>query len=157
MPNPISIQNKITALKFYFEKAPERLTQIRDLCLELAKDIDSHLQSQNDKRQYTRLDLTLPIKYIPCDENGYIIDDQRDGLIRDISLGGVMLEMKERRSPGEFLLLNLLIKHSPIQIKGRIMHIKDLKSGAWLAGIEFTEIEERDLRVIFRFLADNYN
>lgn len=150
-----AIQQRIEVLKIYLETAPEKLIEIRNLCTELATEINKYLQSQNDKRQYVRLDLVLPVTYALYKENG-IKDVEQSGLIRDISLGGTMIEMKEKPLPGTPVLLNLQIGKNPVQVKGQTARIKDFKEDTWLVGIEFTEIEEKDLRVIFRFLAENY-
>jgi len=155
MPNPDSIQNKINALKIYLENAPEQLTAIRDLCTELTVEINKYLQSQSDKRQYGRLDLILPVKYAFYKKDGTPGAEQ-SSLIRDISLGGAMVEMKEKPLLGASLILNLQVGQAPIQVKGRIRRIKEFQGEVWLVGVEFTEIKEEDVRFIFRFLVDNY-
>jgi c-di-GMP-binding flagellar brake protein YcgR len=153
MPNPVPIQDKINALKRILDTYPEQLAQIRDLCAELTAEIDKHLQTE--KRQYARLDLVLSVKYAFYGENK--IQAEQMGIIRDISLGGASIEMKQRPSPETPIVLNLLRNNkAPIQIKGRVLRVREFKEGTWLVSVEFTEIEEKDLRAIFRFLAENY-
>ncbi len=153
MPNPTPIQDKINALKRMLDTQPEQLAQIRDLCAQLMAEIDKHLQTE--KRQYARLDLILSVKYSFYGENETRAEQL--GVIRDISLGGASIEMKEKPSPETPLILNLLRNNgNPIQIKGRVVRVRDFKEDTWLVSVEFTEIEEKDLRAIFRFLAENY-
>lgn len=79
----------------------------------------------------------------------------KDGMLLDLSAGGLKLSIKEDLAIGTKLIFVLNIEDDDIILKGQIVH-KDInlvpKQTAYLYGIKFIDIEEDEQEKIIRYL-----
>ncbi len=100
-----------------------------------------------DSRKFVRINSDFNVWYQTLDE-----DDMSFGkpLSKNISAGGIQLEMEEPETVGAYLLLKFNVPEydNKINARGRIVWVKKGESGNYEVGIEFLEISRDDMAAI---------
>ena len=101
-----------------------------------------------DDRKFVRIKSKFNVWYQTIDEEDISFGKPSS---KDISAGGILLEMEEPpESVGTLLMIKFDIPDydKKIQAKGRVVRTKKLESGSFDVGIQFTDISEEDMTAI---------
>ncbi len=110
-------------------------------------------ETMEERRKFVRLDTTVKISYkvlLPT-------DDQNHTNSRDISAGGVKIEVKEQLKPNTILWLeiNLPTEADPLQAKGEVVwqeKINTAENNRYEMGIKFIEMDLNDRHRLNKYL-----
>ncbi|MCM8771013.1 MAG: PilT/PilU family type 4a pilus ATPase [Candidatus Omnitrophica bacterium] len=105
-----------------------------------------------EKRRYSRIPVTLTIKYCKEDELEPIY---KDAISNDISEGGILIQTKESLPVGTPLKLYITSVRltSPIQISGKVVRVEEVEEGKlYNLGIAFTAIEQKHTDFIKKYI-----
>ncbi len=106
-------------------------------------------------RAFTRVSVNLPAKFREMDKVKF-----RDGLVRNLSAGGLLLETAYRMKQGAGIEVQLtLSKSSPMIVLARVVHVVKLPRGAGkktprMYGCEYTEIDRAQRLAIIEYVWD---
>ncbi len=109
-----------------------------------------------DRRQYPRLDITLPF--------AFDISEQKlpDGITANISLGGMLVYLPHQVSPGQVLEMIMRLpgkdQEAPFKARGEVVWVQNGEfEGGYIcqAGLRFFEMSPRSFNVWRDFL-QNY-
>ncbi|MCM8779590.1 MAG: PilT/PilU family type 4a pilus ATPase [Candidatus Omnitrophica bacterium] len=105
-----------------------------------------------EKRRYTRIPVTLAIKYCRLDEKEAVY---KDAISTDIGQEGILIQAKEAFSIGTQLELYItsVRLNSPIKTTGKVVRIEEVEEGkTYNIGITFIHIEPRYADFIKKYI-----
>ena len=110
---------------------------------------DLHLEKRKFKRAYVQ----YPVKYKLMPKENSIAAIKKDGMSRDLSIGGVRIEGDIAADPGDVIKLEFKTeyKESPITAFAEIKWIKEV-SGQHQFGLEFLALKEEDKDLIEKMI-----
>ena len=105
------------------------------------------------RRQHPRIDAKLSAEIT-------IYDEVFTATTRDISEGGVGLDLDRPLDEGQTLSLNLFLvvdevedeTAAPLKVKGKVAWCAETEDGAWAAGVRFEDIAENQRAWLKQFL-----
>ena len=110
----------------------------------------------NDKRQFNRIDEQIAIDYRIITLGDKPHENLRFSGLADmdnISEGGILFEYHEAIPVGSLMELGFDIqKESPLYMKGRVMHVKQLSSARYAIGIQFLVSLEEDKQALLHHI-----
>lgn len=113
--------------------------------------MDNNFPGQNLRNHVRLLSLNL-VSYTQYNEEGQA-EQTAMGRTLDLSTGGIKLEVNEPYPLSTNLEFTLQIKERLIEVKGRVVHVEELKNGKVGMGIKFTDIDPDDKDHLENFLA----
>lgn len=113
-----------------------------------------------NRRAFYRKELSIPIYYSLKDFENIIEEGVKSGWIRNISKGGLGIEISPLKYDGEYekvgnvltLFFNLPPYNSPIKTKGEIMRVSTDKKFQVYFGIKFLDLNKNSKQIIDFFL-----
>ncbi len=72
--------------------------------------------------------------------------------VQNISGGGVQIKTGTALSAGEKLKIAFSLEAGMLSFGGIIMYAQSLSDGNWLAGVKFTDLSDKDSKLLKRFL-----
>ena len=99
------------------------------------------------RRNYYRLEVSLPVKFKQLDDN-----EEYEGIIKDISGGGVKLHTFSQLPVEQCIEICLCLENSHMKVIGKVVRAEKLESKLYEYGIYFVEINEKDRDKIIRFI-----
>jgi c-di-GMP-binding flagellar brake protein YcgR len=109
-------------------------------------------QQSSNVRKYARI-LTLNMVSYRAQEPDGKSAGAGIGRTLDLSPGGIKLEVSHRYPLSSELELNLQVKEKIIRVRGRVVHLEELKNGKIGVGIQFSRVSKEDKDFIENFLA----
>ncbi|MFC1621392.1 PilZ domain-containing protein [Candidatus Omnitrophota bacterium] len=108
-----------------------------------------------EKRRFIRFNIALKVLYVIRKEPR----EEKTGISKDISAGGLELLAKEKMTPGNKIALTLCIPEAlnPVHLNGTIVWSKEVDGddkSSYSAGVEFGKIEEDNKSTFLRFLCN---
>lgn len=79
------------------------------------------------------------------------IGDGQEGSILNMSLGGILLRLRRVLTPGSSYFLKLFFDGREAVVEARVVHLL-IRSGDFLAGMEFVRLSAGDREALERFL-----
>ncbi len=105
----------------------------------------------DEKRHHPRFDSRHLLHFImPGD--GDFPDTQGMGRTLNVSHTGILIETYTSIEEGRSILLTIGIEEDLVVVKGRVVHTKPIRSGAYTAGIEFSDLSEASRQVLDRYI-----
>lgn len=106
-----------------------------------------------EKRKFVRVASRFMVWYQTIDENELSFGKP---MSKNISAGGILLEMEEPLKVGTFLSLKFKLPDSPreILVKGKVVRMQRLESGKMDTGIEFSSIEGEDMEMLEKMASE---
>ncbi|MBN2382868.1 PilZ domain-containing protein [bacterium] len=114
------------------------------------KNVQDHA---HEKRKFPRLDAKYLVSYEYFDDE-FTEDVEGMGLIQNLSLGGILVEIDKRVRLGAILFLEIALRDNVIKAAGKIVHIKQLSGDKSEVGVSFTDIEPFALEVLTGFFRE---
>ncbi len=103
--------------------------------------------NNDEKRAYTRVVSVNLVTYRHFDDSGDI-DESSMGRTRNISEGGILLEVYKHYPLFSILELQIALCEEVINPRGRVVRLQELEGGLVEMGIKFIEISPRDSSLI---------
>lgn len=109
------------------------------------------------RRDFYRLRTLIPIKYklIGNDASDNMAEDIFDGIVKDISGGGILMLTEKKLKENDVILIQLKLRdYGKHQIKGRVVRINTMNSTADKieVGIMFEELDDKTRDNIIAFI-----
>jgi len=104
------------------------------------------MSNQDERRVWVRHPAELPTTVEPA---GVAVGQSLPGLVRDISQGGIKLEIDQPFEEGDLLTVGLVgpAGHSPLTVLACVVHCAPAGAGRWSLGCSFAqELSDADLR-----------
>lgn len=100
-----------------------------------------------EKRKFVRIKSDFCVWYQTIDEDDVSFGRPQS---KDISAGGILLEMEDAERVGATIIMKFKIpsNENEINAKGRVVRVHRLEGQKFEIGIEFTEIDPDDMRLI---------
>ncbi len=108
-----------------------------------------------DPRRYVRVKTRNLISYLSYDEDDNLIS-QGIGIAMDISKGGILLETAIPIKPGMVVLSATDQEKNLMELRGKLIHSNQSKTGTYFSGIEFISVDER-IKDFITSLVKEYN
>jgi len=103
------------------------------------------------RRQFVRVPVALPITYRIVDREG--LSEVKDGIILDLSGGGIQLKTYEDLPSETILLMKMDLGTNTVEVPGMtIRSVKEQDKQSYLVSIRFHEISERLRDSIIRYV-----
>lgn len=103
-----------------------------------------------EKRKNPRYD-SLNLSYICEDAQGVVLHEGM-GRTLNISETGILLETTSKNSPNNTLTLEIALEDDLINLRGKVVHCHQAEKGLHQTGVEFTELDEKDLALLKQFI-----
>jgi two-component system cell cycle response regulator len=81
-----------------------------------------------------------------------IMDERLQATIHNISLGGAQIETERLLTVGKVLHMALPLEGEDVRLSGVVVYVQSPASGGSLAGIQFSEVSDKDSELLKRFL-----
>ena len=114
-------------------------------------DDDQKLTGGAERRQHPRIETANVVNYVCVDEEGNEIAEGF-GTTRDLSLGGIKLETRQPVESPYILLLDIDLREQMLEIRGEVVHSKEVKPGVFHTGIRFVDTEEKQRDIVKSFV-----
>jgi c-di-GMP-binding flagellar brake protein YcgR len=92
------------------------------------------------------------VSYSRHDDEG-VLAEASMGRTLDISPGGIKLEVDHHIPLSSVINLSVALRDDVISIKGRVVHLEELKNGKIGMGIEFVDVDEETGETLRKFLS----
>jgi c-di-GMP-binding flagellar brake protein YcgR len=92
------------------------------------------------------------VTYAKYDEEG-VLAESAMGRTLDISPGGIKLEVEHHFPLSSELDLSIALREEIVQVKGRVVHLEELKNGKIGMGIQFADVPTEVTDKLTRFLS----
>ncbi len=109
--------------------------------------------SIEEKRKHSRTKTNNLVSYVGIDDGGNEIEEEL-GKIRNVSLGGILMETIKPIGTQDILLTGIGINEELIDIEGKVVHRLAEDSGKFRTGIQFLENNERTRLFIISLIKD---
>jgi c-di-GMP-binding flagellar brake protein YcgR len=106
----------------------------------------------DEKRQFTRVVSVNLVTYKHFDDAGEI-DETSMGRTRNISEGGILLEVFKHYPLFSIIELQIAIGEKIITPRGRVVRLQELEGGKVEMGIKFVELAPEDRDAIVAYVA----
>lgn len=108
-----------------------------------------------EKRRFVRFNIALKVLYVIRKEPR----EEKTGITKDISAGGLELLTKEKMTPGSKMEIVIYIPEAlnPVHLNGTIVWSKETggdEKSSYSTGVEFGKIEEDNKSTFLRFLCN---
>jgi c-di-GMP-binding flagellar brake protein YcgR len=108
-----------------------------------------------DPRRYARVRTRNLISFLSYDKDDNLIS-QGMGIALDISKGGILLETPIPIKPGMVVLSATDRDKNLLELRGKLIHSIQSKTGTYFSGIEFISVDER-IKDFITSLIKEYN
>ena len=95
----------------------------------------------DDKREFPRV---VSVNLVSCKQIDSPEGDESMGRTRNLSLGGILLEVHNYYPLSSVLEMQIALQEKIIQPVGRVVRLQELSGNMVEMGIKFTEISEED-------------
>jgi len=102
------------------------------------------------RREARVISLNL-VSYSRYDDEG-VLTEAAMGRTLDISPGGIRLEVERHYPLSSVIDISIALRDNIITVKGRVVHLEELKNGKIAMGIQFVEMEPTIRDMIAKFL-----
>lgn len=102
-----------------------------------------------DQREFPRVVSVNLVSARPTDEGD---EDQSMGRTRNLSLGGILMEVHRYYPLSSVLSLQIALGENIITPQGRVVRLQELANNRVEMGIKFTEISEKDREALHRHI-----
>ncbi|MBN2382458.1 PilZ domain-containing protein [bacterium] len=103
----------------------------------------------SDKREYSRLYYHYLTSYRIVTDT-YI--KQGVGITENMSLGGIMVSLKERIEPNSLLEIDIATKETIITAMTQVRHVAEIGDGTYDVGLVFVDISPNDVEQLKKLL-----
>ncbi|MBU1148030.1 MAG: PilZ domain-containing protein [Candidatus Omnitrophica bacterium] len=108
-----------------------------------------------EKRRFIRFNIALKVLYVIRKEPR----EEKTGITKDVSAGGLELLTKEKMMPGSKMEITIYIPEAlnPVHLNGTIVWSKETngdEKSSYSTGVEFGKIEEDNKSTFLRFLCN---
>ena len=107
--------------------------------------------SIKEKRKHPRIKTENLLSYVCIDDEGNEIDEGM-GKIKNVSLGGVLIETIKPIGMQDILLTTIGINDEIINMKAKVVYCKKEISGMFRTGIQFLETNEKIVSFVIKLL-----
>jgi c-di-GMP-binding flagellar brake protein YcgR len=107
-------------------------------------------EKPEDRREHLRVVSLNLVSARPLDDAGGL---ESLGRTRNVSLGGILLEVKRPYPLSATLELQIALGDAIIRPVGRVVRLQELESNEIEMGIKFTEISERDREILKKHIS----
>ena len=104
-----------------------------------------------ERRRHPRIETANVVNYVCVDEEGNEIAEGF-GTTRDLSLGGIKLETRQVVDSPYILLLDIDLQEQMLEIRGEVVHSREVKPGLFHTGIRFVDTEEKQQNIVKSFV-----
>lgn len=111
------------------------------------------------RRNYVRVNLIQVIKYLKKDStyNSNTINEPfKEGLLLDLSGGGMKIKVKDGLSINDEIKANLTYENEKLNIKGKVVRVDRTEDNKIICGIRFEDINnvsrEKIIRIVFKIM-----
>ncbi len=111
--------------------------------------INIELASEGDKRSFFRLPTN---DYIEVDTDSK--EGSQQALMKDISLGGMMIETMDEYYLNELIHMQLLTKTADLHLNGKIVRVKKSERGTYMYGVAFLTLSSRESDTLCNYIFD---
>ncbi|KJR43312.1 Type IV pilus assembly PilZ domain protein [Candidatus Magnetoovum chiemensis] len=111
-----------------------------------------------NKRQYYRKSINIPVYHSSLDSTKYGGKKLKEGIILDISQGGLLVEHIKRtgepvyEKEGSKLTLTFKLNNNKIEVQGLIVRVTEIEKNKLRIGVRFIELDIHASHVIGFFL-----
>lgn len=105
----------------------------------------------HQKRKHDRIDSLNLLNYVCLDEKGKETN-QGMGRTLNVSGGGILLETHVDLAPCSSISLSIGLEDELIDITGNIVYCRKNDNNKYEAGIEFSEINETELKILNKYI-----
>jgi c-di-GMP-binding flagellar brake protein YcgR len=123
---------------FYYEFDTEVISRVIENKMPMYKLSRPEKAIKIQRRNFFRVSLTEHAMYREKDN-----DEWDDGLLLDLSGGGLRIKVKEKSSLGEVIIFKILCENTYYEVIGMTVRCDKSQDGEYIWGIEFREIDER--------------
>lgn len=125
---------------FYYEFDAEVISRVVEKKMPMYKISKPDKATKIQRRNFVRVNLSEYALYKKDDNKK---DEWQEGLILDLSGGGLKIKSKEKIESGEKVIIKLSYEKESHEINGIIIRCDKSQDGEYIWGIEFREIDER--------------
>jgi len=125
---------------FYYEFDAEVISRLVENKMPMYKISKPDQAIKIQRRNFVRVSLTEDALY---KKNGSKESDWHEGVLLDLSGGGLRIKVKEKTVLGEKIIVKLYCEKESLEIIGKIVRCDKSQSGEYIWGIEFRDIDER--------------
>jgi c-di-GMP-binding flagellar brake protein YcgR len=104
-----------------------------------------------ERRRHPRIETANVVNYVCVDEDGNEVAEGF-GTTRDLSLGGIKLETRQVVDSPYILLLDIDLQEQMLEIRGEVVHSREVKPGVFHTGIRFVDTEEKQQNIVKSFV-----
>lgn len=108
--------------------------------------------TKEEKRKFSRIDSINLLNYIHFDENEEQAN-QGMGRTLNVSESGICLETHNPIDISHIVSLTIGFKEDVVDIKGKVIYMKESSDGMYESGIEFFEMDDNARSVLKRYIA----
>jgi c-di-GMP-binding flagellar brake protein YcgR len=106
---------------------------------------------KRERRKFIRRDSLNLLDYVVLDNAG-TMKDHAMGRTLNVSENGILLETHLSLSLSQLLLITLGLEEDLIDLKGEVVHTKEVDDDLYQSGIVFVEIDAEGQRILNRYL-----
>ena len=107
--------------------------------------------TKEEKRKYSRIDSINLLNYIYFDENE---EEANQGMGRtlNVSEAGILLETHNPMDTSHTVSLTIGFKEDVVDIKGKVIYLKERSDAMYESGIEFFEMDETARSILKKYI-----
>jgi c-di-GMP-binding flagellar brake protein YcgR len=109
-----------------------------------------------EKRKTQRVPIYNVVSYVCLDEDGHPIDEGM-GTTVNVSQGGVMIETSRPVNSKSITLMTIDRDKNMLEIKGRVVHRRELGPTKHLTGIRFTDAADDIKKMLKHFIVEYHS
>jgi len=106
---------------------------------------------KREQRKFIRRDSLNLLDYVVLDKEG-TTEDHGMGRTLNVSENGILLETHVSLQLSQLLLITLGLEEDLIDLKGEVVHTKEVDDDQYQSGIVFVEIDAQGQRILNRYL-----
>lgn len=119
--------------------------------ISLPKDI-----KKIQRRNYVRVNMLHPIKYVKGESNNIKDNEMLPALLLDLSGGGMRIKLREELYIGDIISAQLNSEELAINVKGKVVRKEKSNDGRFIYGISFWQLDnisrEDIIRNVFKIM-----
>lgn len=108
------------------------------------------------RRNYVRVNMLHPIKYVKGDSNNLNDKEMLPALLLDLSGGGMRIKLREELYTGDIISAQLNSDELAINAKGKVVRKEKCNDGRFVYGISFWQLDnisrENIIRSVFKIM-----
>jgi len=125
---------------FYYEFEAEIISRLIENNMPMYRISKPDKAIKIQRRDFVRVSLTEHAVYKKYDNKKC---EWHEGLLLDLSGGGLRLKAKEKIERGEKIIIKISCGNDSYEILGKIVRCDKSQDGEYICGIQFKEIDER--------------